>query len=137
MEENKISEFDIFLTKIVKEAGVEAPSKNFTNAIIAKIGLKEEAKVKLYKPLISSFGWIFLSTSLFLGILATMFYNQGKTDATWVTGIFDGIFNSSLITSTINIKISDITSYAILGLVFFVYVQVFIVKKYRNKSYAI
>ena len=38
METNRDKEFDVFLKKAVKEAGLESPSDNFTSSLLARIG---------------------------------------------------------------------------------------------------
>ncbi|MDP5230301.1 MAG: hypothetical protein NWQ38_07910 [Cellulophaga sp.] len=137
MEENNSNDFDIFLTKAIKEVGLEAPSENFTNNIMAKVSLKEETKIRPYEPLISNVGWLFILSSFALVMLTMMFYQQDKEDISSVTPIFDSIFNIKSVDAVFNIEISEVTSYAVLGLVFFLYVQVYLVKKFRNKQFAV
>ena len=67
MERNKEEHIDIFTRKIIKDAGLEKPSIDFTAMVMAKV---ETDKVPLpskpitYEAPISSKGWIAIAITL-------------------------------------------------------------------------
>lgn len=70
----KRSREDILLKKLVKDAGMEKPSANFSANVL--LSLPERRSVKVYKPLISKKAWIGIGVLYSIGILVFFIFNS-------------------------------------------------------------
>ena len=137
MEENNINDFDAFLRKAVKEVGLEEPSKNFNQAIFTKLALKKEHELKTEKPLIPMVGWLFIWISFSAVVASALFYGNGqKTDSKFLAYI-NKLIDLNAINNIPDFGISEIYMYGIIGLLIFLYVQIFVLKKYINNKFAL
>lgn len=64
---------DQFTGKLIKEAGLDSPSLNFTSSVMMAINEKRE--VHQYKPLISTTGWFIFGGMLVIAVFG-LFYTQ-------------------------------------------------------------
>tara|TARA_R110002050_G_scaffold286121_3_gene436417 strand:- start:20234 stop:20656 length:423 start_codon:yes stop_codon:yes gene_type:complete len=134
MEENNIKDFDAFLSKAVKEVGLEEPSKDFNHAILSKLPLKVAHQTIKNKPLISNLVWFLMFISISSMVISTLFYGQEpKTDNKYVT-LLDTFLSFNFLDKITSITVSGIFTYGILGLLVFLYIQIFVLKKYVNYS---
>ena len=82
-DKDNSKKIDGFIQKRMKAEGLEAPSMNFTNAIISKIESEKRANLVLsYKPLITNKVWYILGTILF-GVLGFLFYGDTVLQYNW------------------------------------------------------
>lgn len=136
MEENK--ELDDFIRKAVKEVDLERPSVDFTKSVLSQIEIvTQKDSVLVAKPLFSKTIWFFLSVVV-VGIFVYVIFNDSSTESTWLAAIKLNqltSFNLSLYMP----KFSTTTafSYGSVGIAFFVWIQVFLLKRKWNKRYLI
>jgi hypothetical protein len=65
MKEDKEVEWEQFMDKLVKQAGLETPAPGFTDRVLSQIGEEQSLHAVLrYRPLISRVVWIFLGIVL-------------------------------------------------------------------------
>lgn len=70
----KRSKEDILLQSLLKDAGMEKPSVDFSAKVLAS--LNERRSVRVYKPLISQNVWIGLGVLYGIGILLFIIFNS-------------------------------------------------------------
>ncbi len=131
MNENK--ELDTFIKKMVKEAGLESPSANFTHKVLGKIQRgTQQSHVTIYQPLISRTTWILLALvilSLF-GYLVLVTENES---ATWFSILnVDFLSKYNIFALLANTSISETLIYSTIGLSIIVYIQLFLLKRYMD-----
>ena len=137
MEENKIKDFDAFLRKAVKEVGLEEPSTNFNQAIFSKLELNKVSHIKNAKPLIPLVGWILIWISFIALVASVLFFGQGqKTDGLYIN-LLNKLVNLNFINKIPDFQVSEIYTYGVIGLLVFLYVQIFALKKYLNNKLAL
>lgn len=138
MEDNENKELDAFISKIVKEVGVEKPAENFTLSILSKIELIAKKNSLQYTPIISKSTWVgiaFLVITVFVYVILT---KSAMETAGWLN-ILNlnklAAFNASL--KMPELFISNIYVYACIGLAFFVAIQVLLLKRHFEKRYTL
>ncbi|MBT8182185.1 MAG: hypothetical protein KJO53_11415, partial [Eudoraea sp.] len=83
MEENRDKQLDDFVKKVVKSAGLESPSDDFTQSIMSKIAAQnEKSMVTRYKPLISKTSWLVLAgIAIFLSVY--IIFGNSDLNVSW------------------------------------------------------
>ena len=138
METNRDKEFDVFLKKAVKEAGLESPSDNFTSSLLAKIGEQTVySTVSRNKPLIPRYVWLVLVlavSSVFTFVVAE---GQGG-EIGWFSGLgWNGFVDTDLLSKFQIPNISNTVVYGFVILAIFMGIQVVLLKHHFDKRYAI
>ncbi|MGB5818125.1 MAG: hypothetical protein WBG90_01480 [Saonia sp.] len=135
MEKNNERELDILVKKTVKEIGLEQPSVDFTGTVISRIKETVGSAVTTYRPLISRSNWLLLSVFV-LGVFSYLIFGKHQMEITGIPQIqWDKFINTDFLERWLNMEVYHTFAYAILGLTFFVCIQVFILKHYLNKRY--
>jgi hypothetical protein len=70
MKKNEDKNIELFVDKVMKETPLESPSHDFTATVMANVLAIDKSKATVYKPLISTTGWVLI----FGSIIATMVY---------------------------------------------------------------
>lgn len=135
-DKDNSKKIDGFIQKRMKAEGLEAPSMNFTNAIISKIESEKRANLVLsYKPLITNKVWYILGTILF-GVLGFLFYGDTVLQYNWwPEKTLLQLGKLDLLKKMPEISVSNIYIYAFVGLAFFVGLQIVLLKNHFNKRY--
>lgn len=118
------------IDKMMAENTLQSPSADFTSNLMSQILVAEKAKIKPYKPLISTTTWVFIG-ALVLGLVvynilfagAATNVEIGKTYTDKIGAIFSGI------------HISKNILYAFLIVPFMMLIQIGILKNYFDKKY--
>jgi hypothetical protein len=136
MEENK--ELDAFIKKSIQEVGLDTPSLDFTNSVMSKIQIEtERSAVFVHKPLFSKSTW-FAIISMVIAIFAYVIFGQPEQETTWLWfSKLNDLASFNLMGSMPNIAVSRTLTYGILAVTFFVWVQIFLLKKHIDKSYSL
>ena len=80
MEKDENIKLEAFVKKAVQEIGLEQPSANFMDNLLAKIEVKETTELKItYAPLISKRVWGLVAVVI-LGIFGFLFFNGSPTE---------------------------------------------------------
>ncbi|MEO9511192.1 MAG: hypothetical protein ABJN84_14625 [Flavobacteriaceae bacterium] len=127
MEENKEKELDFFLKKNIKEIGLEEPSTNFTTDVFLKIQTLPIENVYVHKPLISKWGWCLIA--LLITGVSLLLLNTGPFQQNWIPVLKLDFFTKLALFDNLNF-ISNTMVYGFLALTIFIYVQVFVLKRY-------
>ena len=128
---------DIFIKKIVKEAGLEGPSLDFTTKVLAKVNAKNQiSTVTTYRPLISRSYLLALAVVLASIFVSFLMFGSTTTELEWIEikvmeylGPLSNTFSS--------VTIAPTYLYAALGLLFFLYVQIYFLKRYADRHYRV
>ncbi|WP_019670404.1 hypothetical protein [Eudoraea adriatica] len=138
MEQNKDKQLNDFVEKIVKTAGLETPSDQFTQSIMSKIKAQSvKSAVTNYKPLISKRSWLVLC-SIAIFLLAYVFFGNSDLNISWLPSI-DAIAmdNMGIIDALSNLRLPDTLLYGLTGLTLFIYVQIVFLKKHLERRFTI
>lgn len=136
MEKNNAKKLDDFLTKTVKLMELDSPSSNFTDTVLAKINVVEEKNITTtYQALISKKVWWVLAVFVF-GLSAYLLFGNFPIEDSWLH------FSKLNQLMEFNLFgeldfISDTTVYGLIALTFFVYIQVYLLKRYFTRRYFI
>lgn len=133
MEENK--ELDDFIRKSVKELGLEKPSVDFTDTVLSKIHLESQKTVLRHQPLFSKTTW-FVVLSLVSFIFVYAIFGGSGSESTLLAAVELNKLTS--INLSLNLPKFSLPAAFIYGSVvvtFFVWIQVFLVKKQLDKRY--
>lgn len=135
MEENK--ELDDFVRKSIQEVGLEEPSLDFTNLVMSKINsVTERSAVFEYKPLLSKPAW-FVILSIVAAIFIYVILGQPEQESTWLWfSKVNRLTSFNVIGSMPNIEVSSTFLYGVLAVTFFVWIQIFLLKKHIYKTYS-
>jgi len=138
MEENKEKQLDDFIKKIVLENGLEQPSEDFTAAVLSKVALEGKHNETIrFTPLISNFTWGVLA-AIVLGVIAYVSYGKVDTEISWLPTLKLGtIVKYNPFDALPSITLSDSFTYALLALVIFVCIQLFVYKRYLDRQFAL
>lgn len=138
MEENRDKQLDDFIKKVVNNAGLEAPSDDFTQSIMSKIAAQnEKSMVTRYKPLISRTSWLVLAgIAIFLSVY--IIFGNSDLNVSWIPSITELATNNIGIMNTLeNLQLPNTLVYGLAGLTFFIYVQIVLLKKYLESRYTL
>ena len=119
-----------FIEKVMAETSLETPSFDFTSKIMKQVTVEKEAKVAVYKPLISKPVWYSISAIL-LAIIAYSFFNGNKETQ------FDIDLSAKISSLIPNIHFSDTTTYSVLIVTLMVMIQIPILKSYFDKRFEV
>ncbi len=135
MEENKEKELERFVQKTIKEVGLEEPSANFTHSVLSKIQLNVQERAVRHKPLISKSTWGVL-TALVTGIFAYLILGNPKVEIPWLSSQkFEMSVNMDFVDALADLQLSNTFVYSLVGLVFFLGVQVVLLKNHIERRY--
>ncbi len=135
MEKSKEEELEIFIKKTIKEVGVETPSPNFTDSVLANISRQVTAEKVPYAPIISKTKW-FWTIILLVGAVVSVMFTETSLNLPWLASFEIPSLSNGILNSISSLKISNTYLYGVVGVTFFVTVQVFVLKNYINKRYA-
>jgi hypothetical protein len=138
MEENRDKQLDDFVKKVVKKAGLEAPSDDFTQSIMSKIVAQNEKRmVTRYKPLISKTSWLVLAGIAFF-LLGYVIFGNSDLTVSWMPSINEvAIDNIRFMNTLANFQLPNTLVYSLTGLTLFIYVQIFYLKKHLESRYTL
>ena len=118
------------IEKMMEETTLQSPSIDFTSSIMSQILVAEKAKIKPYKPLISTSTWIFIGITLAVLVLYNVFFAEtqnnleiGKSYTDKISAIVSGI------------HVSKTLLYALLIVPFMILIQIGVLKNYFDKKY--
>lgn len=138
MEENRDKQLDDFVKKVVKNAGLEAPSDDFTQSIMSKIAAQnEKSMVTRYKPLISKTSWLVLAgIAIFLSVY--IIFGNSDLNVSWIPSITELVTNNIGIMNTLeNLRLPNTLVYGLTGFTLFIYVQIAFLKKHLESRYTL
>lgn len=137
MEENKDKQLDDFVKKVVKNIGLETPSDHFTQSIMSKIAAqKENSTVTIYKPLISKTGWLVLA-AITLFLFAFIIFGNLDLNVGWLPSIDQvASYKIDFFDTLKQLNLPNTLVYGLMGLTFFIYVQIIFLKKHLENRYA-
>lgn len=136
MEENKEKQLDDFVKKVVKTAGLETPSDQFTQSIMSKIiAQSADSAVTHYKPLISKRSWLVLCAIALL-LLAYVIFGNLDLDVSWLPSMdMMATDNIGFINTLSNLRLPNTLLYSLAGLTIFIYIQIVFLKKHLESRY--
>ncbi len=136
METKRDSEFDDYLKQAIQEVGIDSPSVNFTDGVMGKIKLSQNTtKVILYRPLISSAGWIGIAFGV-LAFLIFVFFEGKVSSIEYFSGPkWDILMNSNFWQRATEWRISKTVIYGFAFLALFMSIQVVLLKHHFDKRY--
>jgi len=118
------------IDKMMAENTLQSPSADFTSNLMSQILVAEKAKIKPYKPLISTSTWIFIGLAVMLLVVYNVLFagaennvKIGKTYTDKIAAIFSGI------------HISKNILYAFLIVPIMMLIQIGVLKNYFDKKY--
>ncbi|WP_297692124.1 hypothetical protein [uncultured Eudoraea sp.] len=138
MEENRDKQLDDFIKKVVNNAGLEAPSDDFTQSIMSKIAAQnEKSMVTRYKPLISRTSWLVLAgIAIFLSVY--IIFGNSDLNVSWIPSITElATHNIGIMNTLENLQLPNTLVYGLAGLTFFIYVQIVLLKKHLESRYTL
>lgn len=135
MNKYKERELDAFLKKATQSMELERAPKNFSIAVMQQLNVKLVNKSNIaYEPLVSTKGWIaiLLLVSSFIGFLI---FGEHQVKMDWFTTLkLNTLGNMNLLERVANtLFVSDSTIYALVGLLVFMGVQVWYLKRFFAK----
>lgn len=130
MKDDKEKKLDAFIKQLVHEVALEEPSANFTKNVLSKIEkVSLSAKSTGYTPLISRTAWYVLALAAISLLTIAIFGNVEFDLFLKNNDFFSRLSQSGSRISLPSITFSNVVVYAALVLVFFVYVQIYLLKK--------
>lgn len=120
---------DIFLKRLVKDAGMEKPSANFSANVLRS--LTERRSIKYYKPLISKKVWIGLGLLYSIGILVFFIFNSDLSLGSNIYLPFPDLGHFQI--NFPKIELSRTMSYSI-ALISLFFLQIPFLKHYLDKA---
>lgn len=123
-------ELEKLTAKIIKEETLVSPSSDFTDRIMSQIKIAEHAPT-VYVPLISKMGWAIIG-GIFFVFLALFFLSETvSTDNIWVDTIeIPQVHLPNVLVNLFKIPVLDTLVYGILAFTLFLYIQIFVLKRY-------
>ncbi|MEP3208787.1 MAG: hypothetical protein ABJN95_06350 [Maribacter sp.] len=134
MEENK--ELDDFIRKSIKEAGLEKPAVDFTDAVLSKIRVaNQNDSLLVAKPLLSKTTW-FLTFAAVAAIFGYVLFSDSTTESTWLAAVkLNKLTSFNLSLNFPELSFSAAFIYGSIAIALFVWLQVFILKQRLDKRY--
>lgn len=127
------------IERLVKEAGLEAPSTAFLNKVMCGVENARSNKEKMYTPLISRNSWVVITTSLIcLVCLALLIPNTEKSIFSEINfSLFNSIkFNSVKVSNPfLDFKFHKATLYGVVFLAILFFIQLPFLKRRIDKSF--
>lgn len=136
MNQQEDKYLDQIAEKIMKDASLESPSFNFTDAVMSRVeALEGNNAVITYKPLISKVGWFFILITL-LGAIAYVLFGSNAESLGWLNGIdfsaFPSLKNVNILSG---ITIPKTVTYSVVLFGFMLSIQIFYIKRHLNKPF--
>ncbi len=134
MEENK--QLDDFIRKSIKEAGLEKPTVDFTDAVLSKITVANQKDSFLVtKPLLSKTTW-FLTFAAIAALFSYVLFSDSTTESTWLAAVkLNKLTSFNLSLNFPEVTFSAAFIYGSMAIAVFVWLQVFIIKQRLAKRY--
>ncbi|VAW16712.1 hypothetical protein MNBD_BACTEROID03-16 [hydrothermal vent metagenome] len=138
MKEDKDKKLDAFIRKAVIEVGLENPTVDFTRSVLSKIQADaQKSTAFVYRPLISKSVWLMILTAI-AGVFVYSIWENPSSEISWLAvSKLNRFAEFNLLANSLNFYISNTVIYSFVGLAFFVWVQVFLLKSYMNKRIAL
>ncbi|TMM56006.1 hypothetical protein FEE95_15295 [Maribacter algarum] len=132
MEENK--DLDDFIKKIVKEAGLEKPSVDFTNSVLSKIEVAQQKdNIFVAKPLFSKTTWL-LTVIAVTALFGYVIFGSSNAESTWVAAAkLNRLTSFNLSLNIPELGYSTALIYGSITIAFFVWIQVLLLKQRQSK----
>ncbi len=132
------SELDGLVKQMVKKAGLDSPSPNFTDKVLAEIGkIEVRSPALVYKPLITNGFWVLLAVAIACLILYAIL-GEPEVEFQWfsmvsrnrfpIPELFEIFYQWSAPSSLL---------YGLLAIVVFVFLQVYLVGKSGDRLYTL
>lgn len=131
MKENADRLLERIVEKAVKSSGIESPSDNFTSMVMVHVQAK--GSVTVYKPLISKTGWLVIATCV-IAFMVYFYIISGVESNDWFKKIdFSVLSNNRLTLFFSNLKLTQVTFYAMLACGLMLCAQIPILKYFIDK----
>ena len=132
MEEQENKYLESLSKKIIKNASVESPSINFTDAIMSKINALPQSESTVYKPLISKTTWLIIG----LIVLSLILFFGTKTEhSSWIQFIDFSRLSNLKINIFSKVSLSKTFTYAIIFLGLMICIQIPLLKIHFDKRF--
>jgi len=130
MKDDKEKKLDAFIKQLVQEVALEEPSTDFTKNVLSKIDeVSQTTQITSYTPLISRTAWYVLALGT-ISLLTLAVFGNIEFDFFLINSNFLAkLSDSGSLLNLPNISFSNVVVYAALALGFFVYVQIYLLKK--------
>lgn len=126
-----------FTKKIVKEASLESPSFNFTDAVMSQIKALEANSATIYKPLISKTGWVLITATIFSTILYVVF-GSDSNGSSWLNSFDLSVLSNFELPNLLSgITIPKTFTYGIVLFGIMLSIQILFLKRHLNKQYEV
>lgn len=136
MEKDKNEALNNFTSKIVKEAGFDMPSLNFTETILSKVEKKVNAsKPMVYAPLIPTFVWWVFGCLISAVFAYVLIANVGFESSWLAASRLNNLASFNLFGKSLTTEIPSMYVYGSVVLALLVLIQIPLLKMYFNKSY--
>lgn len=137
MNQQEDKQLDHLAKKIVKEASLESPSLNFTNAIMSQIKALEMNSATIYKPLISKTGWGVISMIL-LGAILYVILGSNTESSGWLSNVDLSVLSNFKLTNLFSgIAIPKSVTYGVVLFGLMLSIQVLFLKRHFNKQFEV
>ncbi len=136
MKTRKEEVWDGLIKKMVEEAGLDSPSSNFTDKVLAEIGkVESRSPVLIYKPLISKEFWIFLAVVI-LSLVAYTVWGKAELQPQWLSMIsWDRLTRPDFFRTFYQWSAPNSLIYGIAAIFSFVFLHVYLVRNSWDKFY--
>ncbi|WPO80214.1 hypothetical protein [Flavobacterium sp. KACC 22761] len=118
------------IDKMMSENTLQSPSADFTSNLMSQILVADKAKIKPYKPLISTSMWIFIGTVTVLLIVYNFLFSGAETNLE-----IDKTYTDKIAAIFSGIHISKNILYAFLIVPIMMLIQIGVLKNYFDKKY--
>ncbi len=134
MKENVDKRLDQLSRKVIGKSTLEKPSFDFTANVMSQIERLSNARVFIYKPLISRWVWLFLGVLVTAIFTYVLFFSSENDGGTIQSLIMKDSTMENIGKSLQGFKVSEISVYAVLLFCAMLYVQIPIIKAYRKRG---
>lgn len=135
MNQQEDKYLDHLAKKVMKEAYLESPSFNFTDAVISQIEALETNTATIYKPLISKTGWSLISAVL-LGVIFYAIFGANTADSGWLSRVDLSVLSNFKVTNLLSgVEIPKTVTYAVVLFGLMLSVQILFLKRHLNKQF--
>ena len=135
MNQQEDKYLDHLAKKVMKEASLESPSFNFTNAVMSQVKAFETNTATMYKPLISKTGWLFISAIL-LGVISYAIFGTNTADSGWLSRVDLSVLSNFKVTNLLSgVAIPKTVTYAVVLFGLMLSVQILFLKRHLNKQF--
>ncbi|MEO9891712.1 hypothetical protein [Aurantibacter sp.] len=136
MDQKADKKLEEFTEKLMQDFSLESPAIDFTTKVMSRVEGLSDSKITTYQPIISKRIWWLLGISISGVIAYFTLAKNNPANSTWLsTFTFNPLQNSNTL-NLINMEISSVGIYAIMGFTFFVSIQILILKNHFNKRLA-